>query len=244
MKQITYLALLALATIPSLSFAQDGYQLSAIKPEVVFTPKGFDSNDNAQVVLYGRFSDVCHRVAQPSYSVDQAKHRVYIQNRVYTKPLCVEILVSEPYTVVINLDALPKGNYDVFVSDDKGIYSKTAVLPIAQAKSPEAVDDYLYAQINYAQVSDPGSTLTQVTVRGTIHNTCLGLKDVSVSLSPGNVYDVLPIMEITHQANCQMMDTPFEKTVTLSNLPAAPALLNIRSAGGQSIEKVIDQRIF
>ena len=244
MKKFLSVILLNLVFIPQVSFAQDGYKLTGIKPEVVFTPKGFDDNDNAQIILYGRFSDVCHKIAQPVYSVDKANHKIYIQNRAYTADQCIALVVAGPYTVVINLDTLPEGSYDVLVADEKGAYAKVSTLPIASAKKPESVDDYLYAQVNDVQfttIADGGTT--QLVLKGILRNSCLTLRDVKVTKSEGNVYDVLPIMEVS-QSNCLPTATLFERTISLGDSPISPALLNIRTSGGQSIEKVIDERIF
>ncbi len=242
MKNLITLSLMIFAFTPNLSHADEGYKLVSYKPELAFTPKEFDTNDNAQVILYGKFVDVCHKVAQPKFTVDLEKHKVYIDNQVYARDLCIEMYVNIPFTVVVNLGTLPEGVYEVFVSNGQNGYTKTDTLPIVAAKSTGGVDNHLYAQVDevkFTATSDAAAP--QLTVKGTLLNTCLSLKEVKVSLSAGNVYDVLPIMEI-RQGNCKPSATAFEKTVTLNKFPAQPTLLNVRSSGGQAVEKVIDLR--
>ncbi|MBC7396859.1 MAG: hypothetical protein H7333_05395 [Bdellovibrionales bacterium] len=240
MKNLILASLFILASAPLTSKADEGYKLGTYKPEIVFSPKAFDTNDNAQVVLYGKFIDVCHKVGPAKFKVDQEKKRIYIDNQVYSRALCIEMYVNIPYTVVVDLGTLPEGKYDVYASNGTGGYSKAEMLPITAAKSNGEVDNFFYAQVDDAKfipASDASSP--QLLLKGTLHNTCLSLREIKVSFSAGNVYDILPIMDVSH-SNCKPAAVEFERTITLDHFPKLPALLNIRSSGGQSVEKVID----
>lgn len=211
-----------------------------MKPEAAFTPKGFDSKDNVQIVLYGKYHDICHKLAPAKITVDRVNYKIYIVDQAYTQSMCEMMFVTVPYTSVLNLGALPKGNYQVYATDDSGHTLLNSDLPVAAAKSPDAGDDYPYAKVDDAQVartSDP--SVLQLNLKGTLNNTCLSIKEVRVALTAGNVYDVLPIMNKA-SANCQESNTAFETSALLPNFPSAPTLLNIRTLGGQSIEKVVD----
>jgi hypothetical protein len=241
MKNFLSIILFNLLLTPAISMAQDSeYKLASIQPRSVFAPKGFDTNDNAQVVLYGVFADVCHKVAQPKFTVDQANHKIFIDNQAYTRDMCIMILVDIPYTVVVNLGTLPKDNYDIYVSNGNAGYMKASTLPITAAKNPEIVDDYLYAQVDETRfVPTSDASAPQLVLKGSMHNTCLSMREIKVTLTAGNIYDILPILDVAN-TNCKGTDAPFEMTVNLKNFPQTPTLINIRTSGGQSIEKVID----
>ena len=52
-------------------------------PENVFSPMGFDDNDNAQIVLYGNLPDTCHKAGSVRYRVDKQRKTIFIRNEVY-----------------------------------------------------------------------------------------------------------------------------------------------------------------
>ncbi len=239
MKNVLLMVLGSLILFPFAGKADDSQVIVSVKPSAVFTPKGFDSSDNAQVVLYGIFHDICHKVAPAQVSVDRVNHKVFIENQVYETQMCAAIYVSAPYTSVLNLGVLSEGNYEVYVSDGKGGVALMSTLPVAKAKDPTATDNYIYARVDEIQTSHVNSSVLEITLKGSFSNTCMSLKEVRTSLTKGNVYDVLPILAMSGE-NCKPANIPYEKKVSLANFPSNATLINVRSMGGQSIEKVID----
>ena len=233
--------LCAVVLIGHSSMAHADPLVVTMTPKAIFAPTGFDSNDNAQIVLFGVFNDVCHKLAPVDFTIDQTKQKIYVNLQAYTTKICAEIWVDLPYSVTLNLGALQKGKYQIYLKDASGKYNLSNSLPIAEARLNGSTDDHTYAQIDDIQVlktSDP--TTKQLILNGTVNNTCLALDEVQVNFTVGNIYDVLPILtRITGE--CTAASIPFQKTIILNQVPASPTLVNIRSMGGQSIEKVLYQ---
>ena len=206
----------------------------------VFTPKDFDDNDNAQVVLEGIFGSTCFHVAPAQYRIDLANRQIYIDNRITLTPGCVDALMYIPYTRVVELGQIPQGNYDVMVSDGRGNYTKRANLPIAKSKvSTFGTDEFLYAPI--AEVSfQHGQTngSFSLVLSGAFSNNCLSLAQVQVLAREGNVIELLPVSSMATD-NCRLIAVPFSQTVSLPELPAGDVLIHVRGLGGQATNRVI-----
>ena len=241
MKKLIVLGLAILALQPLTSFAA-GQTVSTASPEQTFIPKGFDSNDNAQVIVYGRFHDLCHRLAPTLSKVDFQNKKIVIENQIYNvSESCVDMYVNTPYTSVVNLGALPAGAYSVYVMDEKRTPVLAEMLEIRSASVPAHIDNFLYAPVDEVHTVKVAQANTlPIVLKGTFTNSCLSLKEVKVNLTAGNVYDVLPIMAMAG-SGCKNTETPFQVSVNLPNFPTTPTLLNIRIMGGQSIERVIDK---
>jgi hypothetical protein len=203
---------------------------TTVLPEQTFVPKGFDSNDNAQIVLYGKFHDVCHQLAPVKFTVDSVNHKITIRNQIYsTAGICPEIFVNTPYTSIVNLGSLKPANYDVYVQNQAGTLTWVNQLPIALPAQTVRTDNFTYAQIeevNTVKVREINTL--PIVLKGTLSNSCLKVIEVNVSLSAGQVYDVLPIMSM-EGTHCVEINTPFSISVNLPNFPSTPTLINVRS---------------
>src|SRR6185437_10263974 len=82
---------MGMASGPLVAQAGDSMSVFAESPQDVFTPKGFDDNDNAQVVLAGSFGNFCFHIT--STPVHVVGNRVYIDDEVSRPSGCVEALM-------------------------------------------------------------------------------------------------------------------------------------------------------
>ena len=226
----------------SLAHADEGVTSFTEAPQYVFTPKGFDDNDNVQVVLEGNFGNFCFHTAPAQVQIDGS--RIYIDNTIYSMDHCVNALMYIPYTRVVDIGVLPVGNYEVWISDGVGNYQKRATLPVVKSRpSLYTPDDELYAPVTEVsfQAGQNGSD-PSLTVRGSLNNTCLTLGNIQVKSPGGNVIEVLPQANLVRDAGCASTVIPFSKTVTLSHFPAkGDVLLHVRSMGGQSVNRVVTE---
>ena len=241
MKNYFSLALLSILSISTTASAQDGYRLRTITPESVFVPSGFDSNDNAQIFLYGVFTDVCHKVMQPKVSIDRETNQIKIQAVANVRDMCEEMYVNIPYSNTINLGMLPNGKYDIMVLQ-KGAYHKVNSLQIGNPKSTGGVDDFPYAYIDQIRFDPAGMGTPQVTLYGTIPSTCLAFQEMKINHKLESVIDILPILKVRPGVACLPSKAPFTQTISLRISHSTPTLLNVRSAGGKSVTQVVDLR--
>ena len=218
----------------------DENRVMVMKPETVFTPKGFSNHNNAEVVVLGNFRSFCFKVAPPKFKVDTKNFKIYIVNSAYASPGCADALVYIPYTTVVSLGELPVGNYEVFTLDANGVYGKQADLPVAQALlKQDGRDDYLYAPVTEVAFDYKNGLVAPVlTLKGVFTNSCLSLQKVEVNVRDGNVLEILPLVKMD-TVNCKNQATAFSTSVTLDNFPKENTLLHIRSMNGQAINRVI-----
>lgn len=229
-----FLAALALFTVSSVASART----FILKPKYAFTPKGFDTNDNAQVVLAGAFSDYCMKVGTTRHSVDKVKKKIYIQQTYSTGENCHDIEMYIPYSIEVNLGTLPKGDYEVHVLDLDNKYTLMSHLPIVAAKTNgNRTDERLYAPVTSIEFKTTEGD-SQLVISGVFSNTCLSLTGVEVHQRMGDVFEVLPIAMDRKQL-CAAALQPYKKTVVLKGFTQRDTLIHVRAMNGQSINKVI-----
>lgn len=206
--------------------------------ERVFTPHGFDDNDNVQVVLDGELKNTCYKAGPVRAKVDAATNTIWIHdhNYYYEGSWCAEVVT--PYVRPVELGILEQGRYKVVVENDEGLTIQKGEMKVT-ASSTLAPDDYLYAPVSEMSVKAGRDGNPQLTLRGTFANTCMKLKAVRPQYSPDNVIEVLPIAEMG-TTNCQTMDVPFSETIPLTKVPTGRTLIHVRSLNGQSLNRVFE----
>lgn len=238
MKTIHCLLLASSILLFSSANAQaDSRRSFVLKPQYAFTPKGFDTNDNAQVVLAGAFSDYCMQVGTTKHRVDSVKKIIYIQQTYSTTDNCNDIEMYIPYSIEVNLGNLPAGNYEVMLLDLDRKYTKMSTLPVAAAKNRNT-DERFYAPVTSIEFKSTAGLTPQLTINGVFSNSCLSLSDVEVHQRMGDVFEVLPIA-VDSKTNCAAVMQPYHKTIELPGFTQRNTLIHVRSMNGQAINKVI-----
>ena len=101
--------LTAVALYSCSALASEG-ALVSIGSERTFAPRGFDDNDQIQIVVEGKLDNDCYRLEAPSVRVDSASRQITVQPQAsYYNWLCLEVLV--PWTQVINVGRLAAGDW-------------------------------------------------------------------------------------------------------------------------------------
>ena len=227
----------AMIAIEQRSLAEDlSPALLVQPPENVFTPMGFDDNDNSQVVLFGNLPDTCHKVGPMHYRVDKEKKTIFVRNEVYfySGCWCADVLV--PYTQALNIGVLNAGNYEIAVEKPDGSFQKMAALPIAVATTLSP-DDYLYAPVEYVHLEKHGADAPELVVNGVFHNSCMILKELKVTYRPNHVIEVQPIAEL-EGTNCTSDARLFSQKIKLTGTLKGRTLIHVRSLNGQSLNQV------
>ena len=209
-------------------------------PEQVFTPTGFDSNDNIQVVEAGSFPNTCFKVGPTTAHIDAENKKIVLESKAYfySSAWCLQVVV--PYSQVINLGVLDEGTYEIAVKDAKGELHSKANLKVAKSVSA-AADDHLYADIQDVQV-DATDTPPTATLRGTLDYDCYEFNQIRVIHNLENVVEVLPILNDIDPktANCKPSARPFQKTVKLPQGLSGKVLIHVRALNGQSVNRVAE----
>jgi hypothetical protein len=232
-KLIATLALLPLTTIA----APVTYE-AAVPVDHVFTPAGFDSNDNTEVVVTGFLPNLCYQAPKSTVSVVNGKITVSV---VATKKInglgfCTNIVV--PYTEEIKIGVLDKGKYQIAVNE-KSNWEKKSDISIAEASS-SSIDDNVYANVSEVTPDINGSR--RVTLKGFNPSDCFELKEITIMDNGTDTYSVLPKMkQVKTFCAKKMMPFTYEFDVP-EKLEADKILLHVRVMDGRSVNAFFNNR--
>jgi len=225
MKALKMVSLLVVMFIAAASIAAD--PISQMAPiDHVYSPKGFDSNDNVEVVIEGHLPNLCWKAPKAEVMISgkiiniNVKALNYEQDNVF----CAEAIV--PYLLPIEVGLLDKGDYRVVVN---GI--EDSAMHIDESSS-DAVDDHVYANVEYIE-RELGSRV--VDLKGYNPSECFVFDRVEIANNGSDVYSVLPVMEQVSDF-CPMKMVPFSIDMEVpKDLKANKVLLHVRAMDGKSV---------
>lgn len=214
--------------------AQAGTPVETIVPiDEVFSPVGFDSNDNSEVVVSGWLPNLCHKAPKTAFTVKGNKIDIKVTALKYdsTNPFCPEMIV--PFVKSVDVGVLDKGKYEITVNGNSP-YAKKSSIKIDESSS-NAVDDFIYANVHYIE-QEIGSSV--ISIKGYNPSDCLELDEVKFVSNGVNAYSVLPIMKKVREF-CPMKLVPFSHDVEVPNtLSHHKVLLHVRSMEGNSVNSL------
>ncbi len=201
--------------------------------EDVYSPKGFDSNDNSQIIISGYLPNLCHQAPKSIVKMVDGKVDIKIVSLKYdpSNPYCPEMIV--PFVEAIDLGVMDKGVYDIVVND-QSVFERRASLQVDEASS-DAIDDFVYAGVEYIEKS-AGSC--RVVLKGYNPSDCFVLDQIEIVDNNKDVYSILPKMKQISDF-CALKMVPFEYDVIVpSKLKSDKVLLHVRSMEGKSINSI------
>jgi hypothetical protein len=222
-----------------IAFMAMGVAVASVPVEVmvpiedVYSPKGFDSNDNSQIIISGYLPNLCHRAPKSIVKMEQGKVDIKIVSLKYdpSNPYCPEMIV--PFVEAIDLGVMDKGIYDIVVNG-KSIYERKASLEVEEASS-DAVDEFVYAGVEYIEKS-AGSR--RVVLKGYNPSDCFVLDEIDVMDNGRDVYSIMPKMKQISDF-CALKMVPFEYDfIVPEKLKADKVLLHVRSVQGKSVNSI------
>ena len=211
--------------------------LAPVPVSHVYSPQGFDSNDNVEVVLKGYLPNLCYR--SPSALPKVKDQSIQIQAVAYRPTGHVECAqVAIPFLETAQVGVLDKGDYGISVNPGES-NSRSSSIHIAEATS-SAIDDFVYANISSVE-RVPGTRT--VMLKGTNPVNCFDLDQIKYISNGKDSYSVLPIMKQV-SANCETKPVAFnymwEVPTELSATEPAP-LLHVRIMNGKSVNEVFNE---
>ena len=206
---------------------------AAVSFDKIFVPRGFDSNDNVEVVGVGNFAHSCYHIAPADVAVDQQAHTISLSPVAYRiGGMCLQVQL--PFARVVEVGILNPGHYQIIQSAD---HKDLGSLDVELAKGG-AVDNFLYAPISQAFYTQENGA-SQVRLTGYFPNSCMRMKEVRSTVSADTIV-ILPIVEMNDNGNCLAQPTAFKAVTNLSKLKLGRYLLHVRSMNGHSINEIID----
>lgn len=209
-------------------------RLEEIPVDEIYSPKGFDSNDDVEVIVSGWLPNLCYKVPQAKYEVKGNVIDIKIQARKYMDEFnsCAEMVV--PFLKSVRVGLLNKGLYEVKVN------GKISSSMFVNQASSDAIDDVVYANVEYVQKMEGKR---QVVLKGYNPSDCFVQDRVEFIDNGKNVYSVLPVMEQVSD-HCPMKMVPFEWEVEVpSKLKEDRVLLHVRAMDGKSVNSLFPNNI-
>ncbi|MCO4794608.1 MAG: hypothetical protein KC493_12890 [Bacteriovoracaceae bacterium] len=211
--------------------------LTMVPIDHVYSPKGFDSNDSAEIIISGFLPNLCHKAPQTKVVVKGKKIEIQVTSLYYepTNPFCPEMIV--PFVEAVDVGLLDKGHYDILVNG-KSVFERKAAIYINEASS-DAVDDYTYANVEYVE-KEMGSRV--VKLKGYNPSDCFVLDSIDMIDNGKDTFSVLPKMKQISDF-CPMKMVPFSYDMEVpSNLNEEKVLLHVRVMDGKSINSIFNNK--
>jgi hypothetical protein len=215
-------------------------------------PRGFDNNDDVQIVLTGYMPNVCYRLAATEVVRDEQGKPIGVSQKaeVLRNGICAEqdnlpahLLEVVPFTTTVSLGRLAAGEYSVSYSRRETAASAVSVatrnFSVVEALVP-TVDNIKYANlssVNVRPVVTEGQSV-QAVLSGMLTSGCTDLAPHVQVTRIDDVVIVLPGLSVRENPFCTMMLRPFERTVDLGNFTTDTYLVHARSMSGRAVNSV------
>lgn len=196
----------------------------------VFSPQGYKSNDDAEIVIKGYLPDLCYKSPMSKVSVEGNKINISLQayREIGENVRCAEMLSN--FLKPVQVGVLDKGNYEIYVNG-----KAQPSLHIGEFDS-DALDDRVLANVHKA-VAD--HELKIVKLQGFNPSDCYSLDEVEIISNENDSYSILPKMNKVSD-HCPMKMVPFEIEVQVpEDLEKEFILLHVRSMYGKSVNALI-----
>lgn len=202
----------------------------------VFAPKGFDTNDETQIVVSGYLPNLCYKAPRAEASVVGKTISITVRATMHEGQIyCAQVIL--PFLEVISVGNLPKGDYQIVVNGPSR-FAARAELQVVESAGPE-LDDHVYANVSRVE-STPGSH--KVVLSGTNPSDCFELDRIEFVSNQKDTYSILPILKQV-KPQCAPQKVPFAWTVEVpSTLKGEEILLHVRAMDGRSVNALLEER--
>ncbi|MGZ3788971.1 MAG: hypothetical protein ACXVLQ_10625 [Bacteriovorax sp.] len=228
----------AIALIPMMSLAAPITYEANVPVDHVFSPAGFDSNDNTEVVVTGFLPNLCYKAPKSTVSVKDGKISVSVKaiKNQMGMGFCADVIV--PYIEYIDIGVLDKGNYQIAVNE-KSSWEQKSNISIAEASS-SSIDEAVYANVDQVVRGEEGSR--KVLLKGYNPSDCFELKEIVVLDNGVDTYSVLPKMKQV-RSFCPKKMIPFSYEFEVpEKLEADKVLLHVRVMDGRSVNAFFNNK--
>jgi hypothetical protein len=204
-------------------------QLVPAPAERSYVPQGFDTNDNAQVVVAGEYPNSCFRVGHSTYSIDRLNKKIDIEVTAYkSEGYCLQVMV--PFHQEVSLGLLEKGEWSITINQDP---ANSRVMHVREAVTASR-DDHVYAPVSEVIRTGPREFL----LRGNFQSPCLSVAEIKLNYEEGEVISVLPMA--AYDSTCLETNQShlWEAKFQVKNELEGDYLLHIRSLNGDALNSV------
>lgn len=227
-----------LAIVPGLLMAAPIKQIESNVPvDHVYAPAGFDSNDNAEVVVSGFLPNLCYKAPKAKVEVKGDKINIGVRalKNIGGLSFCADVIV--PYVEVVNIGLLDQGKYKLAVNENSP-YERKADMKVNEASS-NSIDEAIYANVSEI-VQKEGSR--KIILKGFNPSDCFEFDKIELVDNGIDSYSVLPkLKQIRDFCPKKMVAFSYEFSVP-ENLPAERILLHVRVMDGKSMNALFNNQ--
>ncbi|MEY4066288.1 MAG: hypothetical protein RIR26_2496 [Pseudomonadota bacterium] len=210
--------------------------------EHVFVPQGFDDNDNAEVIIQGRFPNACMKTGPVEKSIDTQNKVIRLRPQVYVyrgEP-CAQVIV--PFIQRVTFGTLKEGEWRIEIDGMPSVNPLPLMISRARSATP---DEFLYAPVEEV-ILLPGAlgTRQRLVVSGNwpiiTGGGCFVMKQVVTKLGSDNTLVVQPMAELRPPEQCSaatQRKRSFQSAVTLEKSLQSDSLIHVRVLNGESLNK-------
>ena len=206
----------------------------------VYTPEGFSTNENAQIIVTGILPNLCHKSPQATKEVSDKTIRINLTSLVYdsSNVFCPEAVL--PFDKTIDLGELDEGTYNVIINEgtQNEIQEK---LTIDKTDEVNTNPKLIYANVTDIQISN--SNAADITLKAYNPSDCFEVDEIIINSDQKGTYTVSPILKQKNDF-CAYKMTPFDINI---NLPVQDGdeniLLHVKTMDGDSINRIINPQI-
>lgn len=204
-----------------------------VPSEHLYIPKGYDSNDNIELIVEGYLPNLCYK--NPGTDIEIKGNQIHVQLNAFSRDdgqvACAEMIV--PFVHTFSIGILDQGNYEVIVNN-----KQRGELFVEESTS-SAIDDHIYANVESVQRVAGES---RVVVKGHHPSDCLEFDRFEIFHNDKDVYSVLPITKQVADF-CPLKMIPFSYELDIPNyLDSDRVLLHLRSLNGRSVNELFYNR--
>lgn len=212
----------------------------------IFVPEvGYDDNDRVEIVLDGKLPDACYRLgktvvsksSEGVFSVHQYGLRLNADPCGPRETLPPYMKLAVPYSLTVSLGHLAPGDYELNYHGERA----SEVAAFAVEESPlHSIDARPYAPVDGVHVAAIyfGEQQVEAVLSGTLPSLCAKLREPVEYYRTGDTFVLLPQIDEVPGQPCAAQVQPFEKRVSLGEVPQGRYLVHVRSANGISRNRV------
>lgn len=198
-----------------------------IYPNQIHVPLGFDSNDQAEIIVHGLLPDTCHR--RPSGKVEVRGNEIHVEMKADkvsgSQVYCIKAMV--PYLVSVPLGKLPEGAYKIAVNT----IEPTTYKMVVDRPGSASIDNFTYANVtNVTKDEETGELI----ISGEHPSNCMELTKIEIIANETHdTFSVMPIVMKTGD-DCNLVMTPFKVQVPFM-APAGGVVFHVRRLDGTAV---------
>lgn len=245
------LLVLIILVVAYQAIAESRLKIIEIKTNDVFViSRGFDNNDNAQIVITGSLPNICYNALAPEIEINSRNKKIAITQKAALNSLstCADDSSQLPeylnhpvsFTHEVSLGQLAAGTYTVsYYSNPTDLKHKRFTIDQAHLDS---IDNSLYAHVTSAFIPEMVHPTKNgiLILTGVINSNCMLLTNENIKVErQDNVIIVQPVLKLNQNTGCSYSPYPLYQVVSLGTLTQGTYLIHVRSMSGKSVNRTV-----